>query len=54
MHGFGVIAAWEVGQLDEATVDAYLTVQSEMRAAAVAKAEIEAAQARIRSEHNRR
>lgn len=54
MHGFGVIAAWEVGQLDEATVEALLTLRAEMSSTAADVAAIEAVKARIRAEHDRR
>jgi len=54
MHGFGVIAAWEVGQLDEATVGAMLTVRSEMASFATQATGIEAVKERIRGSVKRR
>lgn len=54
MHGYGVIAAWEIGQLDEATIEALLTVRTEMRQASNDAATVEAVKNRIRAQHQGR
>lgn len=54
MHGFGVIAAWEIGQLDEGTVDALLAIRSETQSIAAQNQEVQAVMDRIRAEHRRR
>lgn len=54
LHGQGVLAVWDLGKLDEATIDALLTIRSELRQVADDAAEIEAVKQRIRNEMRRR
>ncbi|HRF71759.1 MAG TPA: hypothetical protein PL117_03225 [Accumulibacter sp.] len=53
LHGHGVLAVWDLGKLDEATIDALLTIRTELAAVAKDAAEIEAVKQRIRNDTRR-
>jgi hypothetical protein len=52
-HGGAVIAAWQVGQLDEGTLDAYRRLANDLPKMGQQVQRIEGAKAKIREQHRR-